>query len=178
MSAVDDALIAPTHTCFDDALDWFEQVINPRTVTPFTLDTFRVVHGVCQAAGSVQYAHAWVEQSGCDACYRADVGEELVPPMLAWQAGMMGGLRVYFGIERSAYYETYRVQRATLYSLGAVVELNRSSGHYGPWEPEYVALCQQHSEGRVFGMVTGPAPSVYIVIGPNKTISIHGRRAM
>lgn len=176
LAAAANVPIMPTHTCFDDALDWFDQVINPERVTLEMLEMFRVVHGVLYAEGGVPYAHAWVEQSECDTCYAADSDDHPVPPVLAWQAGIVNRQRVYFGIERDAFYRTYRVQRATVYSFGEVAALNRTSGHYGPWEPEYVALCRRHGEeGRVLGIVTGAAPSVFIVIGANKSITIHGR---
>jgi hypothetical protein len=169
-------VIVPTHTCFDDALDWFDQVMSPERVTVEMLDTFCVAHGVLHAEGGVPYAHAWVEQSACGTFYVAGPDEYPVPPVLAWQAGIVNEQRVYFGIERDVFYRTYRVQRATIYSFGKAMALNRTSGHYGPWEPEYVALCRRHGEeGRVLGIVSGAAPSILIVIGANKSISIHGR---
>lgn len=49
--------IYPTHTCFDDVLDFIVELIKLKK--PFE-DIF-VVHGICVADSCGEYSHAWCE---------------------------------------------------------------------------------------------------------------------
>lgn len=151
--------ILPTHACFDDALDFFTELdgVFARSIVDMH-DQFRVVHGVCRGhARGTLYAHAWVEDEN-----NTDGTAE--QPPLVWQAGVrrVDGKRVWFGLPRDRFYELYGVQYRTRYTVPMCAELNRTHGTYGPWRPEYVALCQETGEGRVVGMMSGIGPAVII----------------
>lgn len=150
-----------THSCFDDAIDFFEQVVDvERLVTqPDDVNSFRVVHGVCTAAQSGhRYAHAWVEQRRGAV---VDGGREVD---LVWQAATRNGARVYFAIEREAFYQAFGVERSTRYSLRQAAQLNRDTGHYGPWRRDYAELCRRTGDGRILGIAEGPSPLAVIPV--------------
>jgi hypothetical protein len=144
--------ILPTHTCFDDALDFFVDM-DDMLVRPLTdvHEQFRVVHGICRGhACGTMYAHAWVE----------DANNARDP--LVWQAGTRrtDGERVWFAMHAENFHELYAVQRCTRYSLALAAELSRVHGTHGPWRAEYVALCGDG--GRVVGMMSGAGPIAVI----------------
>jgi hypothetical protein len=63
---------------------------------------------------------------------------------IVWDAGLLAdGRRIEFAVEKIIYYAHYRVQETTVYTMRELLEHNRASGHYGPWRPEYAALCRQ-----------------------------------
>jgi hypothetical protein len=102
--------IRPTHSCFDDAIEFFELVDLDKA------DAFRIVHGLCYSVLG-PYAHAWVEE-----------GDRV------WQ-GMPG--RRWFAVDRVWFYAAYNVVERTVYTVLEAAKLNRDSGHYGPWDPRY-----------------------------------------
>jgi hypothetical protein len=127
----------PTYRCFDDAIAFCEA--RARAGHPSVHTTLRLVHGIVltpddQLPGIVPdapppgapSAHAWVEDEG-----------------LVWDAGQLfDGRRVVFAVDQAEYYAHYRVQQVTRYTMAEVLAENRASGHYGPWRPEYRALCR------------------------------------
>lgn len=159
------APILPTATCFDDALDFFEQVLDADSaITTGFIADFRVVHGICHGAEIPEpYAHAWVEQIGCRRTYLPDPGEPEMGDVLVWQAGLRGDQRVYFALPAPEFYRAYRVLRATAYTLELAAEMNRRSGHYGPWRREYRELCRQRGDGRIMGRVQSVAPVMVLL---------------
>jgi hypothetical protein len=143
--------IYPTGTCFDDSLDYLEQVLNIEALTPEQLAEVerdhRIVHGICVGSAGVRYAHAWVEQRSRDD--RA---------WLVWQAGVLDGERIYFGRDRADYLATDGVERCTRYTLRIAAELNRIYGTYGPWRAEYLELARSGGDMRVVGSSRGAVP--------------------
>lgn len=127
--------IMPTHTCFDDALEFVEMRLSEKKLFADS-DELLVVHGIALAPEGERagepFAHAWVEEGD-----------------LAYQAGMLMGGKVWYGVQREEFYLALRIQRATRYTLREAWERNRESGHFGPWEPEYETLCA-HGDTRVF----------------------------
>jgi hypothetical protein len=130
-------IIRPTHRCFDDAMEFCEA--RARENHPSVSTTLRLVHGIVlvpidqPADGEIQpgdpSAHAWVED-----------GE------LVFDAGILAdGRRVVFSATKASYYEHYRIQAATEYTMWEALKHNRASGHYGPWRAEYQALCRCRS---------------------------------
>jgi hypothetical protein len=111
--------IYPTHTCFDDALDFFEHV------EPKTFPAYRVVHGLATDDEGQLFAHAWIEET----------------PDLVWQGGIIGGRRCYYAMPCDDFYRWMGVVRTSRYSAQLAAQLNASTGHYGPWRKEYAALC-------------------------------------
>lgn len=153
--------IVPTHTCFDDALDYFGLVLDPARADIWA-PYFRVVHGICSAGGpgGSPYAHAWVEQRECRRWFQADAGENPMPDVIVWQAGRRDGADIYWGMDAEAFRLDFGVQRATVYTLRLAVEMNRITGHYGPWRRDYRDLCRQSGDGRIVGRVTSSAPCI------------------
>jgi len=119
--------ILPTYSCFNDAIEYIEghARTNPSAALKLVL-----VHAIVLMPDGPErgkpYAHAWVEDS------------ELV-----WQAGVLDGQRVYFSCRADEYLPFMRVQAYTRYSVYELWQENKKSGHYGPWKPEYQALCKE-----------------------------------
>lgn len=130
--------IYPTHTCFDDVLDYIELLV--RSGERHRLPGMRVVHGICLAPEGARagepYAHGWIEEDG-----------------LVVQGGLVDvdGTRekVYYGVDRAEFYAKLRVQVTTVYSVEEAVRKNWETGYYGPWESTYLALVG-HGERTLF----------------------------
>jgi len=127
-------VIYPTHKCFDNAMEFCER--RARAFHPSIETTLRLVHGIIlipdqpdgltDARAGERAVHAWVEDGD-----------------LVWDAGLMeDGTPIEFAVQKAEYYAHYRVQETTVYTMWDVLEHNRASGHYGPWRPEYRALCR------------------------------------
>jgi hypothetical protein len=133
----------PTHHCFDDALDFIGERVK---VDPGLVLTLQLVHAIVltpreqllPAPADVvlppadePFAHAWVE-------------ETINGVPVVWVSGLTAprdGARVFVAIPWVTFYATMRVQQATVYTCREACEENRRSGTYGPWRPEYRALC-------------------------------------
>lgn len=127
--------VAPTGTCFDDALDFIEQVAREQglpgpgstsaAVLQATFARMRVVHGICIDPSGTPYAHAWVEQDGTS----------------VWQGGIAaGGVRVFYRQPLADFTAAHPVRECTWYTVAQALQLNRDHDHYGPWEARYRAL--------------------------------------
>lgn len=119
--------LQPTHTCFDDAIEFIEQRLKKDMAGA---REFILVHGILLAPSGdqkdVPFAHAWVED----------------PVGLVWQAGLMAsGRRITYGMPLDTFRNIFRPQRETRYSLEEAWKENERSGHLGPWAEEYQALC-------------------------------------
>jgi ribosomal protein S27AE len=129
------SVVYPTHHCFDDAVEFCER--RARAKHPSVETTLRLVHGIIlvpadQPAGvsdaqpGERAIHAWAEDGD-----------------LCWDAGILeDGRRIEFAVAKAEYYEHYRVQETTVYTMPELLAANKASGHYGPWRPEYAALCR------------------------------------
>lgn len=132
-------ILYPTHSCFDDSIEFCEHAAREN---PEWAVTLIVVHGivlvpetqpadVTDATPGTQSVHAWVETP---AGYVFDVGVN------------EAGERIIFSAAKADYYAHYRVQDTTRYTMRELLEQNRASGHYGPWKPEYQALCRKRKD--------------------------------
>lgn len=110
-------VIYPTHTCFDDALEFL--VLGEL----HSVQRKRLVHGICLADDDSPYAHAWVELDGD-----------------AWQGGLLDGERIYYAMPIAELHERLRVRECTRYAALQAMRQNVATGHYGPWEPKYREL--------------------------------------
>jgi hypothetical protein len=108
--------IYPTHTCFDDALDYLALLAKQRARA---LPDHRLVHGVC-LMDNKPFAHAWVE-----------CGDEAIG------SGVIQGCRVYYFVRRREYYRYFQPQMMTKYTALEAMRENYRTGHYGPWESYY-----------------------------------------
>jgi hypothetical protein len=50
-------------------------------------------------------------------------------------------VKVYVRAERAEYYAEGRVEKVTRYTPREALRENIRTGHFGPWEDEYRALC-------------------------------------
>lgn len=140
--------ILPTHTCFDDALDWIAaEVKRDRKLCSRLI----LVHGVqiipTGEDSGHRFAHAWVED-GND----------------CWDFGIVDGEKCAYSIGQAEYYECRQVQEVTRYTVLEAYHENRRTGNYGPWKPEYLALCGRPIT--VMGISTFNSPSSPTSSGP------------
>jgi hypothetical protein len=117
--------IYPTHTCFDDALDYLAHRVrqNRRAAMKLTL-----VHGILLAPEGKRkgepFAHAWVEEGG-----------------RVIQDGLLeDGSRVTWSMSVAEFREKMQPQKTTRYTVRQAARENRRTNHFGPWVPEYQAL--------------------------------------
>lgn len=120
--------IEPTHSCFDDAIAYLEGCVRADPTLAHG-DRLVLVHGIGrypegQPNAGERFAHAWVEEAG-----------------LCWDAGLIDGQRVVWSATIAEYYTNLRMETTTRYTCREVWHHNRRSGHFGPWEPVYQALC-------------------------------------
>jgi hypothetical protein len=118
--------VFPTHTCFDDALDYLAHRLkqNRRDAKRLVL-----VHGILLAPEGAKkdqpFAHAWVEESD-----------------RVWQDGLLeDGRRVTWAMSVAEFREKMRPQKETRYTVREAVAENLRTNHFGPWVEEYRALC-------------------------------------
>lgn len=129
-------MFPPTGTCFDDSLDFLEQlarecgmfaafVASPETAALHpTFARMRVVHAICVAPTGKHFAHAWVEQDGSS----------------VWQGGVANGRRVFWRMPLADFEAELPTVEATRYTVAEALRLNAEHDHYGPWEARYRAL--------------------------------------
>ena len=120
----------PTFHCFDDALDLIGMLLteNPDDRDHLS-ETLVLVHGICRAPDGNLYSHAWVEYEE-QAFFRA----------------IIEGEPTYVATSIAEFATEFQVQACTRYSVREAAILNRQSGHYGPWLPQYKALCHPRRE--------------------------------
>jgi len=114
-------ILFPTHSCFDDAMDLIEAWV---TAEPPEYHRLVLVHGICSMPDGEPYAHAWVERG--DECFFM---------------GVLNGQRQAMRAEKGVFYPKFEVGETTRYTVAEAIAENARSNHYGPWRPEYVALC-------------------------------------
>jgi len=125
--------IFPTHHCFDDALDLLVQFLREDPAGGLEHSRFWLVHGIArypegQPHAGERFAHAWVETFD----------------KRVWDCGVLDGELITYSVDRAEFYEKLRIETTTRYSARAAWDENRRSGTYGPWQPEYQALCRHH----------------------------------
>jgi hypothetical protein len=138
--------IHPTNTCFDDALDYLEAIAMHKSLEE--LHRHVLVHGIClmpkggKDPEGTRFAHAWVERD-----IRPPPNHSLLGPSTreVLQAGFLEGERVLIWMPRDFFNVTMRPQEETCYTIEQAWLLNRIHNTYGPWKPEYVALCKERS---------------------------------
>lgn len=125
--------IFPTNTCFDDTLDFIDALYFSG-VPKQALRNLFVVHAICLWPGhqpgtehraGERFAHGWIER-----------GKFVI------QCGIIDEERRWYALERESFYQHMRVQRMTRYSTEEALRENFRTNSYGPWLPEYLALCK------------------------------------
>jgi hypothetical protein len=120
-------VIYPTHTCFDDAVEYIERRCRnqPEQARGYGL---MLVHAICTNPDTGErFAHAWVEE---DARYVVF-------------AGIINGERGFFRAYRNEYVRQLNPNPITRYNCRQLLVEYRKSGNCGPWKPEYKALVKQ-----------------------------------
>lgn len=118
--------IQPTHTCFDDALEFVElMIVKFPGEKDYFKENLRIVHGICLLEDSSQYAHAWVEDIKDQTCVFR---------------GIANGEFVWLSASITEYYANFQVQETTKYTLRQACDENQRTMSYGPWEERYLAL--------------------------------------
>ena len=88
------------------------------------------MHAICLVPGEgSRFAHAWVERG--TACLFL---------------GLYQGARVLCQVPRQDYYQYLRVQERTKYTPWQAARENERTVTYGPWKPQYLALCLRRQE--------------------------------
>lgn len=113
------AVILPTHRCFDDALEYLEDLIRAQDACVWS---HRLVHGIVKLSDGLT-AHAWVER-----------GDDVI------QCGILGGERIYYTMHWDEFQRELQPQAMTRYTIREAWEQNKRHGTYGPWEQRYLDL--------------------------------------
>jgi hypothetical protein len=153
--------IEPTHTCFDDAMEFFEILrLDEPQVREYARTALRLAHGICMAASGERYVHAWVEER-----LEGDDPERVGwPPVVVWQGMRYGAGKGWFAVDAEWFHKSYQVQECVRYEAQRFAMLNLRTGHYGPWEPRYLAMMGDSPGGRLLGSVEGASPLGYVVL--------------
>lgn len=121
----DRQILMPTHTCFDDAVEYLMLRVKADMASA---DTLRIVHAIAHSPDGEHagepFAHAWVEDGD-----------------LCWFAGVLDGTRIFVAAARDEFYNELKIHDATYYTLLDAASEEQRTGEYGPWKPQYQALC-------------------------------------
>lgn len=133
------AELLPTSKCFDNAMDYLEHIA--RTEPDRIRDlSFRLVHAIIQPKGHREpYAHAWVEETrdGKTTCIEGRY--------LKW----IGGTElVYRVVDREEFHAEAGVIDSTAYTMRELLDHNRRTMSYGPWEQKYIDMTLEKKRER------------------------------
>ena len=121
--------IHPTHTCFDDALDFLAD-LSKNFPAALYFERYRLVHAICTMPDGQPYAHAWVETYAGTAHF----------------FGILKGERVRVTVDAAEYRQELKMQHVTEYTPEEAWEENRKSENFGPWIPRYRELCKDSGQ--------------------------------
>lgn len=131
-----DPTIYPTHSCFDDAMEFIEHEVGTDALSNPTVEHgFRIVHAVMRMPSGRRYAHAWCED---------------IPNRFVWQRGIIDGVSTWYAYRLADWFAVMQVDLHTRYTLRTWCELNAQTGHYGPWRREYLELARD-GDARTLG---------------------------
>lgn len=126
----------PTHTCFDDAVDFVNLIADkcpdkcPEAIKE-AVSRLVIVHAICLLPNGSPYAHAWVEDKEEGICvFRFIVKNK----------------PKYFNTPIEKYYVKFQVQETTKYTIEQAVKETRRTGTSGPWEQRYLVLTRGYTE--------------------------------
>jgi len=127
----------PTHSCFDDALDYIgaRALAHPELVDQTTLI---LVHGIALGDDGHPYAHAWCEEDG-----------------ECWDTALVDNdpdQKISYAVPRADFYAARRIQESSSYTIRQAMALNAVTGHYGPWNEKYRAICG-HGDRRIVASI-------------------------
>ncbi len=117
-------VLSPTFSCFDDSLEFIDYVACEYPQDDLSMLT--LVHGIFTGDDQKPHTHAWVEDSSTET---------------AIFAGILRGTKMYMFARLSDYYDKYKFTETKRYTVQEALRANLASGHFGPWEAKYAALC-------------------------------------
>jgi hypothetical protein len=117
-------VVHPTHSCFDDSLEFIEYVCGEYKQDDLSMLT--LVHGIFIGDDGKPHTHAWVEDSSTKT---------------AIFAGIYQGTKTYLFSKLDQFHNRYKFTETTRYTLREAMEHNLRTMSYGPWDPKYIALC-------------------------------------
>jgi hypothetical protein len=126
--AVAHVLPAPTHTCFDDTLDFVAAYVDAGRGTLRELEaSLWIMHGLCRPRGGALIAHGWLH---------------IVCSGEIMQGGRMtNGDRCFYRLPGETFNTIWQPQLVTRYRVSEALEQNRRHLTFGPWVPEYIERC-------------------------------------
>lgn len=116
----------PTHTCFDDALEFMEDLARNYPAA-LAFEGYKLIHAICLMPDGERYAHAWVEDNAGRAHF----------------FGMIGGEKKRIVKDAKWYRLELRVQEFREYNVHQAWAENKKHGTYGPWVEKYKELCRK-----------------------------------
>jgi hypothetical protein len=145
--------LMPTHSCFDDAVAFAAEVINPELLREIE-HRCSIVHGILRLPSGELAAHAWFE-ADASALFETVVVAPGDPPNP--RVVFQGGLTTYRGDTRRVFYAVtaepfYRyVTQSTRYTLRLAGKLMVMHSSSGPWRREYRELAR-HGDAAAGGI--------------------------
>lgn len=120
----------PTHTCFDDALDFYMMLRRVMNASDAELNAYELFHAICLMPGtrSERMAHAWNRDPR--------TGDVV-------QAGLVDGsnTRCWYALADEVFEGIFRPQYVVRYTFVQALRENHRANHFGPWDPEIRQYC-------------------------------------
>ncbi len=119
--------IYPTQHCFDDAMDFLEQIAR-EGATREEVNQYTLVHAIClHPQDGHRFAHAWLERDG-----------------KVIDSGILNGDQIYYEVDQAHHYAKLRVQESKKYSMLEALTENHKHMTFGPWEQRFLDLCAEN----------------------------------
>ena len=132
--------IYPTHTCFDDALDYLVKPLKPELL---------LCHGIVRPNG-YNAAHAWIYNPIEDRIYQWGFMED--------------GKRCRVSFKLIEYQQQLKVVIFTYYTWQQALHLNARYNHFGPWEQLYYEQTANYPGGRIRKVYECPSSIIAQII--------------
>lgn len=116
--------IHPTHTCFDDALDYLGEIAAKHPAA-LIFENIRLVHAICLMPDGTPYSHGWVESDA-----------------FAYFFGICDGERIRIQVDAKEYRRELKVIESTEYTYEQAYQENYRHRNFGPWVEKYRKLCR------------------------------------
>lgn len=124
--------IAPTHTCFNDVLDYLSALGDER------IFQFKVLHGILRSEDAGDYSHAWLRS--VEKGDAIDFGIVSEVNDVSRNLTKVGD-RIEMAFDWNQYLTKRQVLEYTEYEIQEVWESNKISGMFGPWKKRYLLAC-------------------------------------
>lgn len=128
-------VLLPTRSCFNDSIEYLESLAYAAMAAGdralFDRPDLLLVHAIVDPIDSDagRHAHAWIED-----------GDTVI------QGNLLEGEKIYAVFDRAEFEAKMRIEACTKYTMREVLAENQKHVTYGPWRPEYLALCADAPE--------------------------------